>query len=46
MFRGGQIFVVCPRIDYMQRVHDRIRRWRQTPGYYQRMGECQISLDT
>jgi transcription-repair coupling factor (superfamily II helicase) len=24
MFRGGQIFVVCPRIDYMQRVHDRI----------------------
>ena len=24
MFRGGQIFVVCPRIDDMQRVYDRI----------------------
>ena len=24
MFRGGQIFVVCPRIDYMQHVYDRI----------------------
>ncbi|MDA9959120.1 transcription-repair coupling factor [Alphaproteobacteria bacterium] len=24
MFRGGQVFVVCPRIDDMQRVYDRI----------------------
>ncbi|MEL0290298.1 MAG: transcription-repair coupling factor, partial [Alphaproteobacteria bacterium] len=24
MFRGGQIFVVCPRIDDMQRVYDRV----------------------
>jgi len=26
MFRGGQIFVVCPRIDDMQRVYDRIAK--------------------
>jgi transcription-repair coupling factor (superfamily II helicase) len=25
MFRGGQVFVVCPRIDDMQRVFDRVR---------------------
>jgi len=25
MFRGGQVFVVCPRIDDMQRVYDRVR---------------------
>lgn len=25
MFRGGQIFVVCPRIDDLQRVYDRVR---------------------
>lgn len=24
MFRGGQVFVVCPRIDDMQRVYDRL----------------------
>jgi transcription-repair coupling factor (superfamily II helicase) len=24
MFRGGQVFVVCPRIDDMQRVYDRV----------------------
>ena len=26
MFRGGQVFVVCPRIDDMQRVYDRITK--------------------
>jgi transcription-repair coupling factor (superfamily II helicase) len=26
MFRGGQVFVVCPRIDDMQRVYDRIAK--------------------
>ena len=26
MFRGGQFFVVCPRIDDMQRVYDRIAK--------------------
>lgn len=26
MFRGGQIFVVCPRIDDLQRVYDRVRK--------------------
>ncbi len=25
MFRGGQVFVVCPRIDDMQRVFDRVK---------------------
>ncbi|WP_348720910.1 transcription-repair coupling factor [uncultured Candidatus Puniceispirillum sp.] len=25
-FRGGQIFVVCPRIDDLQRVYDRVRK--------------------
>ncbi|NBW05546.1 MAG: transcription-repair coupling factor, partial [Alphaproteobacteria bacterium] len=25
VFRGGQVFVVCPRIDDMQRVYDRVR---------------------
>ena len=26
MFRGGQVFVVCPRIDDMQRVYDRLTK--------------------
>ena len=26
MFRGGQVFVVCPRIDDMQRVYDRVNK--------------------
>ncbi|MDC1156677.1 transcription-repair coupling factor [Alphaproteobacteria bacterium] len=26
MFRGGQVFMVCPRIDDMQRVYDRITK--------------------
>ncbi|MEK9850795.1 MAG: DEAD/DEAH box helicase, partial [Candidatus Puniceispirillum sp.] len=26
MFRGGQVFVVCPRIDDMQRVYDRVQK--------------------
>ena len=26
MFRGGQVFVVCPRIDDMQRVYDRLAK--------------------
>ena len=25
-FRGGQVFVVCPRIDDLQRVYDRVRK--------------------
>ena len=30
MFRGGQVFVVCPRIDDMQRVYDRVTKLAPT----------------